>query len=92
MWNPYSRKMYSVSDPANSFKWNSAYLVLWQISQVKMNSHKTLRLPQYHTARDGIGHDVINVINMDNKQDASGPPWNICRELSGLTVHSYYGN
>lgn len=38
-----------------------------------------------------FGHYVVNVINMSNKQDASGPQWNICPELSGLTVHSYYG-
>lgn len=49
-------------------------------------------MPQYHTNKIEFGHDVVNVINMDNKQDASGPQWNICPELSGLTVPSYYEN
>lgn len=45
-----------------------------------------------NTAQDKIefGHDVVNVINMDNKQDASGHQQNIHPELSGLTVRSYY--
>ena len=39
-----------------------------------------------------FGDDVVNVINRDNKQDTSGHQWNICPELSGLTVPSYYEN
>lgn len=39
-----------------------------------------------------FGRDVVNMINMDNKQDASGIHWDICPELFGLTVPSYYEN
>lgn len=30
-----------------------------------------------------FGHDVANVINMDNKQDASGSQWNIVLNYLG---------
>ena len=61
-----------------------------------MNLHGIIIKPQdyLNTTQDKMefGDDVVNVITMDNKQDASGLPWNICPELSGLTVPSYYEN
>lgn len=70
-----------------------AYLM--QTHQVKINLYRIIKHKEcLSITQDKVefGHDVVNVINMDNKQDASGPQWNICPELSGLTVPSYYEN
>lgn len=74
---------------------NGACPVLWQTNQVKINLRRLIKhYGCLNITQDKMefGHDLVNVTNMDNKQDASRPQWNICPELSGLTVPSYYEN
>ena len=69
--------------------------MLWQTNQVEINVYRIIKHYEcLNITQDKMesGHDVVNVINMENKQDGSGPQGNICPELSGLTVPSFYEN